>query len=1716
MNFEDIAETGSLRDPRKPELPHSFVSRKEFASVSPRNDRLMNRCVSVCLLAVFLPLALKGQAPSISSFTPSSGPVGTTVTISGSNFSVTPSHNKVYFGATRAAVNSAASNELSVTVPVGATYSPISVTAESLTAYSQKPFLATFTSSDQISDTSMAPKLDVSATDPYNLLVVDIDGDGKADIVVSNQFSSTVSIYRNTATSGTLTSGSFASPVSFTVGDRPVGMAFGDLDGDGKPDLAATNYNGSTVSVLRNTSTPGSISFATHVDLATPLGSGPFNVVIADLNGDGKPDLAVANDVAGTVSVFQNACVVGDITTGSFSTRVEFTVAADPFVAVADIDGDGQPDIVTANWGSNSVSILRNKGTGGSISSSSFDSKLDFGTGTNPFSISIGDLDGDGKPDLVTPNESELSQSMSVLRNTSTSGSVSFETKVDYATGFGSRFAAISDIDGDGKPDVAVCNRTGNNFVILKNTGSSGALGFNAGVSFTTGTRPRHIVAGDLDGDGKPDVVAADEGTPMGTNFISIFRNTVVVPPIVSIDSTSIPFGTQRVGTSSSSHAATLRNTGGQPLRIDSVRVNTGDYSQSNTLPISPSTLAVDSSGVVHITFTPSAVGLRSGEIRIYDNAGGSPHTISVSGTGIAPVATLYPATISFGRQRVGTTSGTRPLTLKNTGTAPLAVSSDSVSGGNFSLAGSSPPFILNPGDSSTFSVSFTPTASGDTTGSISFHDDATGNPHVVGLSGTGVQPLVQLLPAAWDFGEQRAFTASPPKVFTLKNTGNDSLRIFSIRTWGDFGETHTLPISPITLPPESSGTISVTFTPTSPGFESRGSLTVTDDAPGSPHGDSLSGLGTYSYLHAYPDSLQFTTLAVDSTERDTLTVTNEGTASLNLTVVTSVGFHVSPETAAIAPRDSFRFAVAFHPVTVGSFAGRAIFAHNGTNSPDTIPLRGSASSTITVLKLRDADGDTATKGDRSLNSWRLLLYKDSVAAASLYASADTSRLVATVTEAGRYIAAEADSGSTWTRLNGGTFDTLTVLATSISDTFINFHANFITIREYRDADGLFGTSGDRTLTPWRFEIRKDSVNGPLFTAGKGSTVLATRVPDGNFVILEADSAGWQHIGYSNGGSPTPSGVSSVSVSVHDGQGIGVDFMSFHPNTISVGAFEDGDGRFSTSGDRIPKSWHLELHRDAADGPLVTSADGPVLPAGNLPDGRFVAVESDSSGWIHLGYSLNPGASIPGGDNRVILDLANGQAMNVDFANAPPVYGQYFRTFRPENLALSRDSKGKLGKPVKPSPDKIFFSFAVRNDSDNTGGLHVEFSSRIDTTLPVVTTPASVPAALDAGLKSWNFPFPGLLHRGDSVKLSGFAKLSKLLKISKYYFTRGSSQAGAAGSIPSVHIEPRYPMPNRVNVLADLFGRGGFTSTGGMRVGRDKSVGSDSSKFYGWLLAPKYTDIMNTLRDRSGLDTGPAFGFSTYTSNGRAIIKRQKSLPPGKLNNVLVADMIALRLGIAASAFGITPRGLGELIYDDTVANGWNGRMVKEIADFGDSVMMGSYSLGRHVFSDSLLYRQLDSVIRRINAAFEGDLDTFSFGSQLQVRGTRQLLAVGILKANPSAVPAVIQPSAPGPGAFPSVYTLYQNYPNPFNPRTTIEFDLAGEAFVTLKVYNILGQEIAILADRELMGEGGQSLDFDAGTLPSGVYFYRLEVTEPSDGEEGRNFTAVKKMILLK
>lgn len=489
------------------------------------------RAFSQPLHALLLLSALNGLAqPKITSFSPASGPAGTPVTISGSNFNTTPAGNIVYFGAVRATVTASTATSLTVTVPAGATHQPISVlsTANYQTAYTAKPFITTFNDPYRaaVSTGFYKPRVDfatgmlpATATAPFFVVPGDLNGDGKPEIVTVNSGDNTVSIMYNATGYGNVTAASFSSTLQLPVGRDPRSAAIGDVNADGKPDIVVANSADETVSVLINTTANASgkdISFAAKTDFF--VGSNPLSIAIHDVNGDGKPDLLVANRGSNTVSVLRNIFSHDATGTAYFADRVDLPAGTGPrALAVTDLDGDGKADIAVVNEQSHAVSVLRNLSLPATIDAASFAAAVAFATGNNPGSIAASDLDGDGKTDLLVSNFG--SNTVSVLRNTAVSGVIgasSFASKTDYNTGTQPFFVTAGDADGDGKPDLVVANATSDKLSLLRNLSSAGdlnAASFASPVAFATDAYPVSVAMGDVDGDGEPELMTANAAT---------------------------------------------------------------------------------------------------------------------------------------------------------------------------------------------------------------------------------------------------------------------------------------------------------------------------------------------------------------------------------------------------------------------------------------------------------------------------------------------------------------------------------------------------------------------------------------------------------------------------------------------------------------------------------------------------------------------------------------------------------------------------------------------------------------------------------------------------------------------------------------------------------------------------------------------------------------------------------------------------------------------------------------------------------------------------------------------------------------------------------------------------------------------------------------------------------------------------------------------------
>ena len=485
--------------------------------------------------------------PVITAFSPQSGVVGATVNISGLNFDPTPGNNIVYFGAVRAVVTGASATNLVVVVPAGATYAPITETVNGLTAYANQAFEPTFLGDGSgISSLSFAPRVDLAGGNgPFVVVVADLDGDGKPDLVVANYYDDNISLFRNISTNGSLTANSFAPRVDLpSFGGAPLGLAVADVDGDGKLDLVVSDSSNNRVMVYRNTATVGALttnSFAAPVGFS--VGISPISVRVGDLDGDGRPDIACVCYGDNSISILRNTGTMGSISTNSFAPQVTLATGSEPFdLALADVDGDGKLDVVQLNYLPSFFSVYRNVSVVGVIDTNSFAARVDFATSGEGNSIMVGDVDGDGKADVMVGLAAGTA--VSVYRNLTSPGVVdtnSFAAAVNFPAPGLVRGEALGDLNGDGKPDISLVGELGSFMSVYQNVSTPGSItntSLAGRVDFGSGSNPHNVVMGDLDGDGRPDIIFVNQYS--GT--ISIYQNVMPfggVPPAITFQPTN-------------------------------------------------------------------------------------------------------------------------------------------------------------------------------------------------------------------------------------------------------------------------------------------------------------------------------------------------------------------------------------------------------------------------------------------------------------------------------------------------------------------------------------------------------------------------------------------------------------------------------------------------------------------------------------------------------------------------------------------------------------------------------------------------------------------------------------------------------------------------------------------------------------------------------------------------------------------------------------------------------------------------------------------------------------------------------------------------------------------------------------------------------------------------------------------------------------------------
>ena len=338
----------------------------------------------------------------------------------------------------------------------------------------------------------------LTGSQPQTVVVRDVNQDGKPDLLTANISSNTVSVLLGATPVGT-----FGSATEYTTGTNPFGLAVGDVNGDGQLDLVTANLNGNTVSVLLG-STTALGTFGPATNYAT--GASPRTVALGDVNGDNRLDVVTANFAANSVSVLLSSAS----TPGTFPTHTDY--AADTGtqgVALGDLNGDTKLDLVTANVTANSLAVLFNTTTAPGTFTPAVTYALS--PGSTPVSVALDDVNNDGRLDVVSANAGGNAASV-WLGSMLTAGALLTPTAYAIGPNSSPTRVAVGDLNGDGQPDIVTANAGTESVSVL--LGSSTVAGtFSPYTAYSVGSPPVGVALADLNGDGRLDVVTTHENS---------------------------------------------------------------------------------------------------------------------------------------------------------------------------------------------------------------------------------------------------------------------------------------------------------------------------------------------------------------------------------------------------------------------------------------------------------------------------------------------------------------------------------------------------------------------------------------------------------------------------------------------------------------------------------------------------------------------------------------------------------------------------------------------------------------------------------------------------------------------------------------------------------------------------------------------------------------------------------------------------------------------------------------------------------------------------------------------------------------------------------------------------------------------------------------------------------------------------------------------------
>jgi Abnormal spindle-like microcephaly-assoc'd, ASPM-SPD-2-Hydin/Protein of unknown function (DUF1573) len=415
----------------------------------------------------------------------------------------------------------------------------------------------------------------------------------------------------------------------------------------------------------------------------------------------------------------------------------------------------------------------------------------------------------------------------------------------------------------------------------------------------------------------------------------------------IQLNPTTVSFGNISVG-KQSSQTVTIANTGTASLNITQATVSNAQFKVSGmTLPMA---MAAGQSGTFTVSATPTASGTVTGTLTVQGDASTTPAVVNLSANAVSSTSqiSLSSSAINFGNVTVNNQSS-QTLTVTNTGSAALTISSVAISGTGFGFTGITTPKAISAGQSTSIIVAYTAGTAGAATGTLTINSNDTSNPKLtVALSANGTVAPTGNLQANQNSLAFGSVTngSNLTKQVVLTNTGTAAVQISAVTVTGT-GFTASGISTPATLNASATATLSVKFAPTGTGAVT-GSVTVTSNATGSPLTISLSGTGSATptgNLQSNQSSLSFGNVNTGTSSVKQVILTNSGTAAVNISSIAATGTGVSASgitvPATLSPSATATLSVTFAPAAAGNVTGSIKVTSDATGSPLTISVTG-------------------------------------------------------------------------------------------------------------------------------------------------------------------------------------------------------------------------------------------------------------------------------------------------------------------------------------------------------------------------------------------------------------------------------------------------------------------------------------------------------------------------------------------------------------------------------------------------------------------------------------------------------------------------------------------------------------------------------------------------------------------------------------------------------